>query len=83
MSAKPQKAVLLQTIFVNGEPRFQKGVVVDLFSICEAGAFISVDRNSFCVPHHFLTIIPPDSPRVHKHKNKSNKRKKPQKNKEL
>lgn len=66
MTAKPQKAVLLQSIFVNGGLHVQKGVEVDLFSICEAGAFISVDRNSFFVPHHFITIIPPDSPRVHK-----------------
>lgn len=67
MTATPPKAVLLRSLTVGGL-HIQKGVEVDLTSIGETGAFISVDRNSFCVPQHFITIIPPDSTRVHKHK---------------
>lgn len=75
MTTKPSKAVLLRSLII-GSLHIQKGVEVDLTSIGETGAFISVDRNSFCVPQHFITIIPPDSPRVHKHKKKTTKRKK-------
>ena len=75
MTATPPKAVLLRSLTV-GSLHVQKGVEVDLTSIGETGAFISVDRNSFCVPQHFITIIPPDSARVHKRKNKPTKRKK-------
>ncbi len=69
MSLKPQKAVLLRTLFVNSGHRIQKGVEVELLSIGVTGAFISVDRNSFLVPQHFVAIIPPDSSRVHKNNN--------------
>ena len=75
MTTKPSKAVLLRSLTV-GSLHIQKGVEVDLFSIGETGAFISVDRNSFCVPQHFITILPPDFPRVHKRKKKPTKRKK-------
>ncbi len=75
MTTNPTKAVLLRSLTIGGL-HIQKGVEVDLFSIGETGAFISVDRNSFCVPQHFITIIPPDSARVHKRKKKQTKRKK-------
>ncbi|MDE5988922.1 MAG: hypothetical protein K2H17_05955 [Duncaniella sp.] len=75
MTTNPTKAVLLRSLTI-GCLHIQKGVEVDLFSIGETGAFISVDRNSFCVPQHFITIIPPDSTRVHKRKKKQTKRKK-------
>ena len=75
MTTNPPKAVLLRSLTI-GSLHIQKGVEVDLFSIGETGAFISVDRNSFLVPQHFITIIPLDSPRVHKRKKKPTKRKK-------
>lgn len=81
MTAKPQKAVLLETLFVNGGHRIQKGVEAELLCFNETDAVIKVDGCSMFLPRHLITIIPPDSPRVHKHKNKSNKRKKPQKTK--
>ena len=75
MTTNPTKAVLLRSLTI-GSLHIQKGVEVDLFSVCETGAFITVDRNSFCVPQHFITIIPPDSTRVHKRKKKQTKRNK-------
>lgn len=76
MSAKPQKAVLLKSLFVNGGHLIQQGCYVDVRHYTASYAIIEADRNAMAVPRHFIAIIPPDSPRVHKHKKESNKRKK-------
>lgn len=75
MSAKPKRAVLLQSLIVNDGQRIQKGVEAELLSIKDTRAVISVDGLLIFLPRHLITIIPPDSKRVHKHKNKSNQRK--------
>lgn len=76
MSAYTQKAVLLQSLLVNGGQRIQKGVEAELLSIKDTQAVISVDGLLISLPRHLMIVIPPDSKRVHKHKNKSTKRKK-------
>lgn len=76
MTAKSQKAVLLQTLFVNGGYRIQQGSEAELLCFNDTDAVIKVDGCSMFLPRHFITVIPPDSMRVHKHKKKSNKRKK-------
>lgn len=75
MSVKPQKAVLLNTLFVNGH-RIQMGSAVDIMEISDISVLIRICGYAMAVPRHLITIVPPDSPRVHEHKKKSNKRKK-------
>lgn len=76
MSVKPQKAVLLNTLFVNGGHRIQQGSEDELLCLNDADAIITVNGCSMFIPRFYIAIVPPDSPRVHKHKKKSNKRKK-------
>ena len=68
MTAKPTKAVLMETVIVNGGRRIQKGTEAELLSINNTRAVITVDDLLIFLPRHLLTIIPPDSPRVHKNK---------------
>lgn len=76
MTAKPKKAVLMHTLFVNGGRRIQQGCHVVVRHFTDSYAIIEAERHAMAIPRYLITIIPPDSPRVHKHKKKSNKRKK-------
>lgn len=76
MSLKPTKAVLLRTLYVNGGQRIQQGLEAELLCYNDTDAVITVNGCSMFLPRHYITIIPPDSPRVHKHKKQSPKRKK-------
>lgn len=76
MTSKIQKAVLLQTLFVNGGHRIQQGCLVVVRHFTDSYAIIEAERHAMAIPRHLITIIPPDSLRVHKHKKKSSKRKK-------
>lgn len=76
MNLKPSKAVLLRTLFVNGGHRIQQGLEAELLCYNGTDAVITVDGCSMFLPHHYITIIPPDSPRVHKRKKQSPNRKK-------
>lgn len=75
MTSKPQKAILIRTLILYGH-YIQKGSVADVRHITDSYAKIIADRLAIVVPRHFIAIIPPDSPRVHKRKKKSKKRKK-------
>lgn len=70
MSVKPQKAVLLSTLFVNGGHRIQQGTEAELLCLNDTDAVITVDGCSMFIPRHLIAIVPPDSPRAHKHKKK-------------
>ncbi len=69
-----KEAVLLRTLYVN-DIRIQMGSTVDVMDISAISALIRICGYAMAVPRHLITIVPPDSPRVHKHKKKSNKRK--------
>lgn len=73
--AQSQKAILLRTLIIYGR-NIQLGSVVDIRLMTNTYAIIIADRLVLTVPRHNIAIVPPDSPRVHKHKKKSNKRKK-------
>ncbi len=68
MTQHPLKAVLLQSLFVNGDHLIQQGCYVDVRHCTASYAIIEAERNAMAVPRHFIAIIPPDSPRVHKRK---------------
>lgn len=68
MTSKSQKAVLLQTLFVNGGHRIQQGSEAELLCFNDTNAVITVDSCSMFIPRHLIEIIPSDSKRVHKHK---------------
>ncbi len=70
-----KEAVLLRTLYVN-DIRIQMGSTVDVMDISAISALIRICGYAMAVPRHLITLVPPDSPRVHKHKKKSNKRKK-------
>lgn len=70
-----KEAVLLRTLYVN-DIRIQMGSTVDVMDISAISALIRICGYAMAVPRHLITIVPPDSPRVHKHKKKSNKRNK-------
>lgn len=69
-----KEAVLLRTLYVE-EHRIQMGSTVDVMDISAISALIRICGYAMAVPRHLITIVQPDSPRVHKHKKKSNKRK--------
>lgn len=73
--AQSQKAILLRTLIIYGH-NIQLGSFVDVRHMADSYAIIVADRLVLTVPLHYIAIITPDSPRVHKHKKKSNKRKK-------
>ena len=68
------KAILLRTLYADGR-RIQMGSVVDVMDISAISVLIRIYGYAMAVPRHLIILVPPDSPRVHKHKNKSNKRK--------
>lgn len=68
-------AILLRTLYVCGH-RIQMGCLANVRHLTDSDAIIEADRCAMAVPRHYIAIVPPDSPRVHKHKKKSNKRKK-------
>ena len=70
-----KEAVLLRTLYVN-DIRIQMGSTVDVMDISAISALIRICGYAMAVPLHLITLVPPDSPRVHKHKKKSNKRNK-------
>lgn len=70
MSLKQQKAVLLSTLFINGGHRIQQEAETDLLSLNDTEAVITVDGYLIFIPRHLIAIVPPDSPRDHKHKKK-------------
>lgn len=70
-----KEAVLLRTLYVN-DIRIQMGSLVDVMDISAISALIRICGYAMAVPRHLITLVPPDSPRVHKHKKKTNKRKK-------
>lgn len=71
---EPYKAILLRTLYVE-DHRIQMGSAVDIMEISDISVLIRICGYAMAVPRHLITIVPPDSPRVHKHKKKSNKRK--------
>lgn len=71
---EPYKAILLRTLYVE-DHRIQMGSVVDVLEISAISVLIRIFGYAMAVPRHLITLVPPDSPRVHKHKKKSNKRK--------
>lgn len=68
--------ILLRTLIISGNQSIQQGCHVVVRHFTDSYAIIEAERHAMAVPRHFIAIIPPDSPRVHKHKKKSNKRKK-------
>lgn len=75
MNTKQQKAVLLQTIVLD-DGVIHAGSVVDVVGMVADRFMCATDSHTLIIPPMLLQPIPPDSPRVHKHKKKSNKRKK-------
>lgn len=71
---EPYKAILLRSLNVE-DHRIQMGSVVDVLEISAISVLIRIFGYAMTVPRHLITLVPPDSPRVHKHKKKSNKRK--------
>lgn len=67
-------AILLRTLYVN-DVLIQMGSVVNALAISGTSALIEIGSYTMHIPRHFVTLELPDSPRVHKHKKKSNKRK--------
>lgn len=52
MPNKPTKAVLMQTLFVNGGRRLQKGIEAELLCCNDTDAVITVDGCSMFLPRH-------------------------------
>lgn len=69
-----QKAILLRSLNFEGH-RIQMGSVVDVMEISSISALVRIYGYAMAVPRHLITLLPPDSPRVHKHKKKSYNRK--------
>lgn len=67
--------MLLQTVYVYGIRKIQKGSILELSEIVDEWVAALIDGYKIIFPRHLITIIPPDSPRVHKHKKISHKRK--------
>lgn len=65
-----KKAILLRSLYVD-DHRIQMGSVVDVLEISAISILIRICGYAMAVPRHLITLVPPDSPRVHK--NKSNK----------
>lgn len=69
-----KNAVLLRPLYVN-DICIQMGSIVNALAVSETSALIKIGSYAIHIPRHYITIVPPDSPRVHKHK-KTDKHKK-------